>query len=77
MLDLIAEAPDVARKRIENRKPDAEPRVVGFNMKTSPEWAEWAREAAEHCGMSMATLIDQALRRYVKAQGFEKPAPKR
>lgn len=59
------------------KKREESPRTVGVNIKARDEWSQWLREGADHCGLSVSDVVDQAVRLYLRRQGFEKPAPKR
>jgi hypothetical protein len=43
----------------------------------TPEWKAWLEEAAIHCRDTVAGLADHAVVDYVKARGFDTPAPRR
>jgi hypothetical protein len=51
------------------------PTVVA--IKGNPAWKEWLDRAARHCRLSTSTLIDLAVTRYAREQGFEEPPPER
>jgi hypothetical protein len=46
------------------------------NIRSSPEWKEWLARFAVHTRKDLADVIDEAVLRYARAEGFELP-PKR
>ncbi len=40
-------------------------------------WVRWVEDLADHCYVTAATVIDQALRRYAESVGFNRPGPAR
>lgn len=46
------------------------------NIRSSPEWKEWLVRFAAHTRKDLADVMDEALLRYARAEGFEQP-PKR
>jgi hypothetical protein len=58
-------------------KPKSTRRQVAVNLKGNDDWKEWLQRASDHCRMSVSALVDVAVTRYVKAQGFDEPPPKR
>lgn len=55
----------------------AGPRRTVLTIKGTDEWRSWLEELADHLRMPTSTIVDHALVRYAKEQGFAKPAPKR
>lgn len=47
-------------------------------LKGPQDWCEWMAGLAEHSGMSLAGMIDQATKDYAKKVGYkEAPPPRR
>lgn len=46
------------------------------NIRSSPEWKAWLGRFAAHTRKDLADVMDEALLRYARAEGFELP-PKR
>ncbi len=40
-------------------------------------WVRWVEDLADHCYVTAATVIDQALRRYAEGVGFHQRCPTR
>jgi hypothetical protein len=61
--------------------PKPEPnrvRSATTNLRSTPEWKEWAEKLAEHDrAPSLIELIDRALVAYARGVGFKDVAPKR
>jgi hypothetical protein len=58
-------------------QPDPNRKPVAVTIKGTEEWKAWLEEAAGHCRLSVSALIDHAVTRYVKAEGFSKKPPER
>ena len=58
-------------------KPRPARRQVAVALKGNDDWKEWLQRASDHCRMSVSALVDVAVTRYVKSQGFDEPPPKR
>ena len=50
---------------------------VGFTMKASEEWMSWLNQGAKSVGLPASSLVEQAVRKYLKAQGYDEPPPER
>jgi hypothetical protein len=48
-----------------------------ISLRGTRAWRDWLRRFAAHCRADGATLIDQALARHARAEGFEAPPPRR
>jgi hypothetical protein len=46
------------------------------NIRSSPEWKAWLQRFADFTRKDLADVVDEALLRYARAEGFELP-PKR
>ena len=72
----------VAKKKSVKAEPAterAEPnrvRSAVTNIRSSPEWKAWLQRFADHTRKDLADVVDEALLRYARAEGFEQP-PKR
>lgn len=53
------------------------PRPTALSIKGTLAWREWVDRGAKHCRTDVAKLIDAALVEYLKARGFDEPAPER
>ena len=72
------ETPVMAKKAKRAAKP-IEPgrRPVAVTIKGNKQWKDWLEEAAAYCRMSVSALVDVAVTRYAKEQGFTKRPPER
>ncbi len=62
----------------EETKPvDPNRRPVAVTIKGNEEWKAWLEEAAAHCRLSVSALVDIAVARYAKAEGYDKKPPER
>lgn len=68
---------DLAMAKKRDKTPDEGRRPVVLTMKGTPDYKAWLQRAADHCGLSVTSMVTMAVRRYVKGQGFEEPPPKR
>ncbi|WP_165073262.1 hypothetical protein [Paludisphaera rhizosphaerae] len=50
---------------------------IAVTLRGTPEWKEWVERGAGHCRTDVAKLIDAALVDYLRAKGFDEPAPPR
>lgn len=57
--------------------PDSPRRQVAVTIKGNEEWKEWLEGAASHCRLTVSALVDLAVTRYVKEEGYETPPPPR
>jgi hypothetical protein len=48
-------------------------RETVLGLKGTPEWKTWLEEFAEHCRLSMADTIDQAVAEHAERKGFRPP----
>lgn len=67
----------VAMGRKKTKPPDPNRKPVALNIKGDPAWREWVEEGAIHCRMSVSALIDVALAKYLKTEGFVRKPPER
>jgi len=69
---LFAAAGDVVEMPChQNRKP------MAIQMRGSDEWRAWVERGAAHIGLKTPTLVDQAVRLYLRENGFTEPPPER
>lgn len=69
---------DTATMSRKKTKPvDPNRRPVAVTIKGNEEWKAWLEEAAVHCRLSVSSLVDLAVARYAKAEGFDKQPPER
>jgi len=61
--------------KVKGRKPT--PKRPGMSLKGSPEWREWVKSFAKYMNMPATIVVDQALKQYAKANGFDEPFPGR
>jgi hypothetical protein len=52
-------------------------RQANLHIRATQEWTDWVKEGAEHCRLSVSSVIDVALTRYFKDEGFAKKPPRR
>jgi ribosomal protein L16 Arg81 hydroxylase len=57
--------------------PDPLPRKTVLTIKGTDAWKEWLDRLSRHLRTPTSTLVDHALIRYAKEQGFDEPAPER
>ena len=60
----------------ESRPEPNRVRSSATNIRSSPEWKDWLARFAGHTRKDLADVVDEALLRYARAEGFELP-PKR
>jgi hypothetical protein len=46
-------------------------------VKGSPEWKAWVEAGARHCKMSVSACVAEAIKWYLRSQGFRKKKPRR
>jgi len=63
-------APDKPKKSV-SKQPTA------ITVRGSKEWRSWVEKMAKHCMTDTSKLVDAALARYGKEQGFDEPRPDR
>jgi hypothetical protein len=59
---------------------DDAPLPTGFktiSARCSSEWADWLERGAKYCRTDVAKLIDTAVVKYLRAEGFDDPPPER
>ncbi len=66
---------------IEGKRPRGRPKGAGSKpnvvaLKGTPEWKAWLTAFSEHCRLTLADTIDQALTEYAVQKGF-RPPPRR
>jgi hypothetical protein len=50
---------------------------VALTVKGTPEWKEWIEAGAKFCLTDVSKLVDIAVTRYLRDQGFDVPRPER
>jgi hypothetical protein len=60
-------------KRPESKQPEM--KTVG--VRSTRAWADWLERGAKFCRTDTAKLLDSAAVDYLKARGFDEPAPPR
>ncbi len=69
---LFAAAGDVVEIcRLKSTKP------LAIQMRGSEAWRDWVDRGAKHVGLKTPSLVDQALRLYLRENGFTEPPPER
>ncbi len=66
----------VERKTTEP-KPAAERKAIAVTIKGDPAWKAWLDGLANHCRSDVAKVIDMALIKYAKGEGYDREAPHR
>jgi hypothetical protein len=66
----------VMAKKKSTPKPEQRVRTAVTNIRSMPEWKEWLGRFADAQRKDVSDLIDEALVRMARAEGFEMP-PKR
>ena len=64
-------------KKVTKAEAKAQRPTKQIGIRSTREWAEWVERAAGFCRTDVAKLIDTALIKYLKAEGFEEPSPPR
>lgn len=59
------------------KKPDPIRKPVGVNIKGDLAWREWLERGAAHCRVSVSALVDIAVAKHLKAEGFVEKPPDR
>lgn len=69
----------MAKKRsVSANKGKASPnRATVLTIRGTQEWRDWLERAANHCRLTTSTLVDLAVTRFAREQGFEEAPPKR
>ncbi len=78
-LMFIATVADVAKKKPIPVPPPDDPKrkPMVVQVRGSEEYKAWAEKMARFDGMSLASLVDRALRKYAKEIGFPDTPPSR
>ena len=68
-------------KKTAQQKPGPKPgqgrvRSAVLNVRGTPQWKAWLGRFAAHCRKDYSDVIDEALLRYARSEGFDMP-PKR
>ncbi len=50
---------------------------TAITVRGSKEWRAWVERGAKHCLTDTSKLVDIAVSRYLKDQGFVEPRPER
>jgi hypothetical protein len=66
-----------AKVRPATRAEPERSRPANLHIRATQEWVEWVKEGARHCHLSASALIDLALIRYFKDEGFTRKPPRR
>jgi hypothetical protein len=69
-------AVDMAKKKSPGRPRVSEKRTPVITLKGVSEYKMWLDEFSDHCGLSIADTLGQALIEYAERRGF-RPPPKR
>jgi len=48
-----------------------------LKVRAGSDWRRWLRDLADHCHVTEATAIEQALWRYAEGVGFNRTPPRR
>lgn len=59
------------------RNPKAVRKPLGIQVRGRDEWKAWVEKGAIHCRLSVSTLVDLAITKFLKDQGFNDPPPNR
>jgi predicted transcriptional regulator len=71
------EAAVMAKKKGSTKSPDGGARVTTVAVRASEAWKEWVDQLADYKRLTVADVIDQALVKYARDEGFPEAAPKR
>lgn len=78
----VTQVDTVAKKKAPKKSQDPSPfsslprKPLIFQMRGNPEWKAWAESIAEKEGDTLAKLVDRALRKFARDNGYPEP-PKR
>lgn len=50
---------------------------TAITVRGSKEWRAWVEKGAKHCLTDTSKLVDAAITKYLKEQGFSDPRPER
>ena len=65
----------MARKKSKPAEPNRRP--VALIIKGNEPWKSWVERLADHCRVNVSSVVDQALARHAKAEGFKESPPER
>ncbi len=52
-------------------------KAIAVTIKGDPAWKAWLDGLADHCRSDVAKVIDMALIKYAKGEGYDREAPHR
>jgi hypothetical protein len=58
-------------------EPEPGPRRIVLQLKGTDAWKEWLARLSKFLRTPTSTMVDHALLRYAKEQGFPEPPPER
>lgn len=67
----------VAKRKAAQKPQGIGRKPVALTIKGNLEWRAWVDRGAAFCRTDTSKLVDAALVDYLKAKGFEEPAPPR
>ena len=73
----VAEPPKKSKGRPGPKPDPSRLRSTLVTVRCRPEWRDWVERLATHKGTTSADVIDDALMRYGRDEGFPEAAPKR
>lgn len=69
--------PKAKGKRTTAAKGTTGPKPTALTIRGSLDWRGWIERGADHCRTDVAKLVDAAVIEYLRARGFDEPAPRR
>ncbi|MDR3618236.1 MAG: hypothetical protein P4L85_02725 [Paludisphaera borealis] len=63
--------------KTETEKPPGGRKAIAVVIKGGSDWKTWLEGLADHCRTDVAKVIDQALIKYAKDEGYDAEAPRR
>jgi hypothetical protein len=64
-------------KKPKSKAPASDRPSIAVTLRGSQEWKAWIEAGARFCRTDVAKLLDSAVVDYLKARGFDQPAPER
>jgi predicted transcriptional regulator len=67
----------MARPKKKPVEPGSVRQPTALTIRGSKEWRDWLERGARYCRTDSSKLVDIAVAHYLRAQGFDEPAPER
>jgi hypothetical protein len=73
MVSAVAEPPKKPKGRPAPKPDPSRPRSALVTIRCRPEWRDWLARFATAKNIDMSDLVDEALLRYARVEGFDMP----